>query len=86
MQRRGVTFVAFVPLVPASELLALGGGDVGVVGAVHDGRDHTLMEQDGGRGRVGQMTRFRTLEVSQYALGSVAQSAQHGKHWGLKFT
>lgn len=84
MQGRGITFVTFVSLVPASELLALGGGDVGVVGAVHDGRDHTLMERDGGR--VGQMTRFRSLEVSQYALGSVAQSAQHGKHWGLKFT
>lgn len=30
-----VTFDAFVPLVPASKLLALRGGDVDVVGAVH---------------------------------------------------
>lgn len=38
----GVTFDTFVPLVPVSELLALGGGDIGIVGAVHDRRDHAL--------------------------------------------
>lgn len=37
-----VTFDAFVPLVPASELLALRGGDVGVVGTVYYRWDHTL--------------------------------------------
>lgn len=54
MRRRGcealtVTFDAFVPLVPASELVALGGGHVGVVGAVHDGRDHALKDKEDGR-------------------------------------
>lgn len=53
-RRRGcealtVTFDAFVPLVPASELVALGGGHVGVAGAVHDGRDHALRDKEDGR-------------------------------------
>lgn len=32
-----VTFDAFVALVPASKLVAFGGGHVGVVGTVHYG-------------------------------------------------
>lgn len=41
----GVTSAASVPLEPAGELLTFGGGDVGVVRAVDDGRDHALMDR-----------------------------------------
>lgn len=46
-----VTSAAFVSLVPASKLLALGRGDVGVVRAVDDGRDHALIGWTGERKR-----------------------------------
>lgn len=54
-----LTSVALVSLVPASELLALDGGDVGVVGAVDDGRDHALI---GRRGRERETERQRERE------------------------
>lgn len=37
-----LTFNLFVLLVPATELLALGSWDIGIVGTIHYWRNHTL--------------------------------------------
>ena len=45
-QGADLTFDLLVFPVPASKLLALGGGDVGIVGAVNDGGDHVLEKKE----------------------------------------
>ena len=43
-----LTFDLLILLVPAAKLLAFGSGDVGIVGAIYYGRNHTLRRREGG--------------------------------------
>lgn len=43
-----LTFDLLILLVPAAKLLAFGSGDIGIVGTIHYGRNHTLREKERG--------------------------------------
>lgn len=68
-----VTFDAFVPLVPASKLLAFRGGDVNVVGTVQYRWDHALTEK--GTERNGQ--EYNYLDKSKHVAATTICDTYH---------